>query len=93
LLVNVFIFVLFVVIHYFFLLLLVQKRSEELACASGEQAEAVSNHGNKVISGSKGSSTVANQLSTANSASTVFTDEFDTSVAILNIVCFLSVFK
>lgn len=63
----------------------VKKRSEELACASGEQAEAVSNHGNKVISGSKGSSTVANQLSTANSASTVFTDEFDTSVAILNI--------
>lgn len=49
-----------------------------LACASGEQVEAVSNLGNKVISGSKGSS----------AASIVYTDEFDTSVAILNIVCF-----
>ncbi|KAL4654158.1 hypothetical protein ACB092_01G357900 [Castanea dentata] len=54
------------------------KRSEVLACASGEQVEAVSNLGNKVISGSKGSSA-------ANSASIVYTDEFDTSVAILNI--------
>ncbi|KAK7823311.1 ccr4-not transcription complex subunit 10, partial [Quercus suber] len=51
------------------------KRSEVLACASGEQVEAVSNLGNKVISGSKGSS----------AASIVYTDEFDTSVAILNI--------
>ncbi|XP_065621995.1 uncharacterized protein LOC112039034 [Quercus suber] len=53
----------------------VKKRSEVLACASGEQVEAVSNLGNKVISGSKGSS----------AASIVYTDEFDTSVAILNI--------
>lgn len=85
-LVDGFIFVLFLVLHCFFLLLLVQKRSEVLACASGEQVEAVSNLGNKVISGSKGSSA-------PNSASIVYTDEFDTSVAILNIVCFYYVYE
>ncbi|KAG2718835.1 hypothetical protein I3760_03G239200 [Carya illinoinensis] len=62
----------------------VKKRIEELACASGEQVEAVSNLLNKVTLGSKGS-TMANQLSTANSSNIVYTDEFDTSVAILNI--------
>jgi len=87
-----FIFVLLVVIHCSFLLLLVQRRSEELASASGEQLEAVSNLGNKVILGSKGNSTVAHQLSTANNSNIVYTDEFDTSVAILNVVCFLYVF-
>ena len=56
--------------------LLVQKRSEELANASGEQAESGSNVGNKVTSGS-------------NSASIIY--EFDTSVAALNIVCPLSI--
>ncbi|XP_035544355.1 CCR4-NOT transcription complex subunit 10-like isoform X2 [Juglans regia] len=60
------------------------KRIEELACASGEQVEAVSNLLNKVTLGSKGS-TMANQLSTTNSSNIVYTDEFDTSVAILNI--------
>lgn len=63
----------------------VKKRNEELAHASGEQVEAVSNLGNKVILGSKGSSTIAHQLSAANSASIVYTDEFDASVAMLNI--------
>ncbi|KAE7998931.1 hypothetical protein FH972_003424 [Carpinus fangiana] len=63
----------------------VKKRSEELASASGEQVEAVSNLGNKVILGSKGNSMMAHQLSTANSSSIVYTDEFDTSVAILNV--------
>ncbi|XP_059432311.1 uncharacterized protein LOC132165670 isoform X2 [Corylus avellana] len=62
-----------------------KKRSEELASASGEQVEAVSNLGNKVISGFKGNSTMAHQLSTANSSNIVYTDEFDTSVAILNV--------
>ncbi|KAF5482219.1 hypothetical protein F2P56_002808 [Juglans regia] len=62
----------------------VKKRIEELACASGEQVEAVSNLLNKVTLGSKGS-TMANQLSTTNSSNIVYTDEFDTSVAILNI--------
>jgi CCR4-NOT transcription complex subunit 10 len=55
--------------------------------------EAVSNIGNKVILGSKGNSMMAHQLSTANSSNIVYTDEFDTSVAILNVVCFLYVFK
>lgn len=63
----------------------VKKRSEELASASGEQVEAVSNLGNKVILGSKGNSTMAHQLSTANSSNIVYSDEFDTSVAILNV--------
>lgn len=56
----------------------VKKRSEELVCASGEQVEAVSNLGNKVILGSKGNNTAAN------STSIVYMDEFDTSVATLN---------
>ncbi|GMI95163.1 hypothetical protein like AT5G35430 [Hibiscus trionum] len=54
----------------------VKKRSEELALASGEQVESGSNVGNKVTSGSKGSGT--------NSASIIYTDEFGTSVASLN---------
>lgn len=62
----------------------VKKRSEELASASGEQVEPVSNLGNKVILGSKGSGVMAHQLSTANSTNIVYSDEFDTSVAILN---------
>ncbi|XVE63680.1 hypothetical protein DITRI_Ditri07aG0039000 [Diplodiscus trichospermus] len=59
----------------------VKMRSEELARASGEQAESGNNAGNKVASGSKGSgSTTA-----SNSGSIIYTDEFDTSVAALNI--------
>ncbi|XVE98376.1 hypothetical protein REPUB_Repub03eG0101500 [Reevesia pubescens] len=58
----------------------VKKRSEELAHASGEQAESGSNAGNKITSGSKGDSITA-----SNSACTIYTDEFDTSVAALNI--------
>lgn len=92
LLVYDFIFAYLYVIHCFILLVLVQKRIEELACASGDQVEAVSNLLNKVTLGSKGS-TMAHQLSTANSSNIVYTDEFDTSVAILNIVCFMYAFK
>ncbi|XVF34598.1 hypothetical protein REPUB_Repub18cG0072400 [Reevesia pubescens] len=58
----------------------VKKRSEELAHASGEQAESGSNVGNKINSGSKGGGITA-----SNSASIIYTDEFDTSVAALNI--------
>lgn len=65
-----------------FLLVLVQKRSEELARASAEQAESVSNNGDKSSSGFKGSSTTAHPLSA------VYMDEFDTYVATLNIVCY-----
>lgn len=60
----------------------VKTRSEELARASGEQAEA---GGNKNVSGSKGTGTMANQFSAASSGSVVYADEFDTSVASLNI--------
>lgn len=71
-------------------MVLAQKRIEELASASGEQVEAASNLLNKVTLGSKGS-TMTHQLSGANSSNVVYTDEFDSSVAILNIVCFLYV--
>nr|XP_004287280.2 PREDICTED: LOW QUALITY PROTEIN: CCR4-NOT transcription complex subunit 10 [Fragaria vesca subsp. vesca] len=57
----------------------VKKRSEELARASAEQAESVSNNGDKLSSGFKGSSTTAHPLSA------VYMDEFDTYVATLNI--------
>ncbi|GAV88197.1 TPR_1 domain-containing protein [Cephalotus follicularis] len=63
----------------------VKKRSEELACASGEQAEAASGLGNKVNLGSKGSGTTAQQFSVANSGSIFYTDECDPSVTTLNI--------
>lgn len=63
----------------------VKKRSEELAHASGENAEAATNLGNKVVSGSKGTNTMALQFSAASSGSMVYTDEFDTSVATLNL--------
>ncbi|XP_031264752.1 CCR4-NOT transcription complex subunit 10-like isoform X1 [Pistacia vera] len=63
----------------------VKKRSEELAHASGEQVENSSNLGNKVILGSKGSGTSGHQFSAANSGSLVYMDEFDASVAKLNI--------
>ncbi|XP_021276010.1 CCR4-NOT transcription complex subunit 10 isoform X2 [Herrania umbratica] len=61
------------------------KRSEELVHASGEQVESGSNVGNKGSSGSKGSGTITQQFSGSNSASIIYTDEFDTSVAALNI--------
>ncbi|XP_007013546.2 PREDICTED: CCR4-NOT transcription complex subunit 10 [Theobroma cacao] len=63
----------------------VKKRSEELAHASGEQVESGNNVGNKGSSGSKGSGTITQQFSGSNSASIIYTDEFDTSVAALNI--------
>ncbi|KAE8687101.1 36.4 kDa proline-rich protein-like [Hibiscus syriacus] len=59
----------------------VKKRSEELALKSGEQVESGTNVGNKVTSGSKGSGT--------NSASIIYTNEFDTSVASLNMAIIL----
>ncbi|KAK8543239.1 hypothetical protein V6N13_136232 [Hibiscus sabdariffa] len=65
----------------------VKKRYEELAraCASGEQAESGSNVGNKVTSDSTESSSTTHLFSASNSASTMYTDEFDTSVVSLNI--------
>ncbi|XP_054821249.1 uncharacterized protein LOC129320092 [Prosopis cineraria] len=63
----------------------VKRKSNELAQASGEQGESANNIGNKVFLGSKGSNTLAPQFSGASSTSTMFTDEFDSSVAMLNI--------
>ncbi|KAK5811698.1 hypothetical protein PVK06_027058 [Gossypium arboreum] len=62
----------------------VKKRSEELALASGEQVESGSNIGNNITSGSKGSGTTTS-LPASNCASIIYADEFDTSVASLNI--------
>ncbi|KAI8021384.1 CCR4-NOT transcription complex subunit 10 [Camellia lanceoleosa] len=62
----------------------VKKRSDELADASSENADAVGNLGNKTALGSKGTNSVAHQFSSANS-SHVYGDEFDTSVTMLNI--------
>ncbi|KAK9282014.1 hypothetical protein L1049_004925 [Liquidambar formosana] len=59
-------------------------RSRELACASEEKAEIVSNPGNSVISGSKGSSITRHQCAAANSASVSYVGEFDTSIAMFN---------
>lgn len=64
-----------------------QRKSNELAQASGEQGESANNVGNKVVLGSKGSNALAFQFSDASSISTMYTDEFDSSVAMLNIVC------
>lgn len=62
----------------------VQKRGEELARTSAELLEASSNLGNKIVSGSTGSH-MTPQFSAANSGCIFFNDEFDTSVAALNI--------
>ncbi|XP_077237936.1 uncharacterized protein LOC143879440 isoform X2 [Tasmannia lanceolata] len=60
------------------------KRSEDLARASGQQADIVSNPGGSVISLSKGSSSNSYQFSSANATGIDCTDQFDTSVATLN---------
>ncbi|KAJ6912910.1 CCR4-NOT transcription complex subunit 10-like [Populus alba x Populus x berolinensis] len=63
----------------------VERKSKELAHTSGEQVETVSNLGNKVISGSKGSGAMTLQASATNSTSVVHMDDFDPTVARLNI--------
>ncbi|KNA12064.1 hypothetical protein SOVF_129300 [Spinacia oleracea] len=60
----------------------VKRKSEDLARASREQTDAASQASNKAISGAKGTNNLAN-------TSTVFTDEFDASVAALNIATVL----
>ncbi|KAJ6992563.1 hypothetical protein NC653_015837 [Populus alba x Populus x berolinensis] len=62
-----------------------ERKSKELAHTSGEQVETVSNLGNKVISGSKGSGAMTLQASATNSISVVYMDDFDPTVARLNI--------
>ncbi|KAI9378646.1 hypothetical protein POPTR_018G126100v4 [Populus trichocarpa] len=63
----------------------IERKSEELAHASGKQVETVSNPGNKVVSGSKGSGATVHQASATNSLSVADMDEFDPAVARLNI--------
>ncbi|XP_011020187.1 PREDICTED: CCR4-NOT transcription complex subunit 10-like [Populus euphratica] len=63
----------------------IERKSKELAHTSGEQVETVNNLGNKVISGSKGSGATTLQASATNSTSVVYMDEFDPTVARLNI--------
>ncbi|XP_061350726.1 uncharacterized protein LOC133295872 [Gastrolobium bilobum] len=63
----------------------VKRKSNELALTSEEQGDSVNNVGNKVVLGSKGSNASAHPFSGANSTTTMYTDEFDASVAILNI--------
>ncbi|KAL3585464.1 hypothetical protein D5086_012331 [Populus alba] len=63
----------------------IERKSKELAHTSGEQVETVSNLGNKVISGSKGSGAMTLQASATNSISVVYMDDFDPTVARLNI--------
>ncbi|KAJ4959212.1 hypothetical protein NE237_026323 [Protea cynaroides] len=67
----------------------VKRISEELARASGEQVEFSSSVGNNVVSGSKGSGVTPHQFSASNSTGIAYTDEFDTSVATLNIAVIL----
>jgi len=69
------------------LLELIQRKNDELALALGDQGESVNNVGNKVVLGSKGSNASAHQFSGSNSTGTIYSDEFDSSVAMLNIVC------
>ncbi|XP_047168967.1 CCR4-NOT transcription complex subunit 10 isoform X1 [Vigna umbellata] len=64
---------------------LIQRKNDELALALGEQGESVNNGGNKVVLGSKGSNASAHQFSGSNSTGTMYSDEFDSSVAMLNI--------
>ncbi|XP_014509331.1 CCR4-NOT transcription complex subunit 10 isoform X2 [Vigna radiata var. radiata] len=63
----------------------VKRKNDELALALGEQGESLNNVGNKVVLGSKGSNASAHQFSGSNSTGTVYSDEFDSSVAMLNI--------
>lgn len=63
----------------------VKRKNDELALALGEQGESVNNVGNKSVLGSKGSSASAHQFSGPNITGTMYSDEFDSSVAMLNI--------
>ncbi|KAL6984107.1 hypothetical protein U1Q18_017482, partial [Sarracenia purpurea var. burkii] len=58
--------------------------SDELAYASEEHADTVSNMGNKDALRSKGTNSVVDQLSRANSSHIIYGDEFDTTVTMLN---------
>jgi len=69
----------------FFLHIFIQRRSEELACASREQADSANGVGNNAPSGSRGSGIVL-PFSATHNAST-YGDEFDTTIITFNTVC------
>ncbi|XP_051148784.1 uncharacterized protein LOC127263680 [Andrographis paniculata] len=60
----------------------IKKQSEELAQTSGEHLEVSSNDGGKPMSEMKG---INNEVDRYSRSSVVFSDEFDTSVAVFNI--------
>lgn len=65
-----------------------KKRSEELACAAGDQAEPASSGGAKAVTGINGNNSAPRQLSAQHSSKLVYADEFDPSVTMYNLaVC------
>ncbi|XP_059286481.1 uncharacterized protein LOC132039938 [Lycium ferocissimum] len=65
-----------------------KKRSEELACAAGDQAEPASSGGAKTVTGNNGNNSAPRQLSAQHSSKLVYADEFDPSVTMYNLaVC------
>jgi CCR4-NOT transcription complex subunit 10 len=60
----------------------IQRRSEELACASRQQTDSANGTGNSVSSGSRGSGIIP-LISAANNATT-YGDEFDTTIITFN---------
>lgn len=63
----------------------IKRKYGELSLTYVDQGELVNNVGNKVALGSKGSNALAPQFSGVNSTDTMHPDEFDSSVATLNI--------
>ncbi|XP_049412919.1 uncharacterized protein LOC125875899 [Solanum stenotomum] len=65
-----------------------KKRSEELACATGDQADPASNGGAKAVTGISGNNSAPRHLSAQHSSELVYADEFDPSVTTYNLaVC------
>lgn len=62
-----------------------KKRSEELACAAGDQADPASNSGAKAVTGISGNNSAPRQLSAQHSSKFVYADEFDPSVTTYNL--------
>jgi CCR4-NOT transcription complex subunit 10 len=73
------------VVIMFYVYIFIQRRSEELACATREQADSANGVGNSAPSGSRGSG-VALPFSATHNVST-YGDEFDTTIITFNMVC------
>jgi hypothetical protein len=69
----------------FYRYIFIQRRSEELACASREQADSANGVGNSAHSGSRGSGALLPFSSTHNAST--YGDEFDTTIITFNMVC------